>query len=134
MSFVTDIARTGGMLVGAISQAINTITDRIILPVPILPAVPVGDVLETTSDAAHAGADAVERIVDAVSGTHRTDENAARVGRRLLAEGRVEVPARVDSATMIRFRAQAPAGTDWARSAASPRVSRCTSTGAITRP
>ena len=123
MSFATDIARTGGMLVGAISQVINSITDRIVLPVPILPAVPVGDVLETSGDAAHAGADAVERIVDAIRGTHRTDENAARTGRRLLAEGRLEVPARADSATVIRFRAHPAAGTDWgARSRESARV------------
>ncbi len=113
MSFVTDIARTGGILVGAISQVINSITDRIVLPVPAMPAVPVGDVIEASGDAARAGADAIERIVDAISGTHRTDENAARVGRRLLAQARVEVPGRADSATVIRFRAQAPAGTDW---------------------
>ena len=113
MSFVTDIARTGGMLVGAISQVINSITAGIVIPIPILPPTPVGDVLEPGSDAARAGADVVERIVDSIRGTHRTDENAARAGRRLLAEGRVEVPARRDSATIVRFRAHAPAGTDW---------------------
>lgn len=113
MSFVTDIERAGGVLVGAISQVINSITGSILLPVPVLPPAPVGDVLEPGSDAARAGADAVERLVDALRGTHRTDENAARRARRLLAEGRISVPARLDSATVIHFDAHAPAGTDW---------------------
>jgi hypothetical protein len=111
------------ILVGAISQVINSITDRIVLPVPILPPAPVGDVLETTTDAARAGADAIERIVDAISGTHRSDENAARAGRRLLAQGTVDVAPRADSVSVVRFRAEAPAGTDWqARSRESARV------------
>ncbi len=123
MSFVTDISRTGGILVGAISQVINSITGSVVLPVPILPPAPVGDVLEPGSDAARTGADAVERLVDSIRGIRHTDENAARAHRRLLAEGRVDVPARMDSATVVRFRAYAPAGTSWgATSRESARV------------
>ncbi len=101
------------MLVGAISPVINSITDRIVLPVPVLPPVPVGDVLEPGGEAARAGADAIERIVDALCGTHRLDENAVRATRRVLATGRVDVAGRADSATVVRFRAHVPAGTDW---------------------
>lgn len=116
MSFITDITRAGGMLSGAISQTINTITGRVVLPIPILPAHPVGDVLEGGSDAARAGADAVERLVDAITGEARTrvDENAVRERRPLLASEQVVIDADPATATVIRFHARSN-GVDWGR-------------------
>lgn len=116
MSFVTDIARASSILAGAIAQAINSITDRVVLPISILPSAPVGEVLEPVGDAARAGADAVERIVDRLTGdgAGRVDEVAARTSRVLLASGQIVVSTRADAVATVRFTAQAR-NADWGR-------------------
>jgi hypothetical protein len=119
MSFVDDLMRASGVLLGAAAQAVNVLTGRILLPIPILPSVPVGDVLETAGSAARTGADAVERIVDLVTGdaAHRVDENAARGRRPLLLQSTVQVVDEPGAITTIAFDARVD-GVDWQRAGA----------------
>lgn len=112
MSFVTGIGHLGGVLTGMATELIDTFTNRVVLPVPILAPVPVGDVLEPIGAAARSGADMVERAMDALfGGPGRVDANEARTRRRLLAATTV-MGTGAAGVSIVQLHADA-SGTDW---------------------
>lgn len=86
MSLITNIGRIGDVLFGAAGQLVNSVTQRVTLPIPVLPPAPIGDVLELAGADARRGADLVERAVEALfGGPGRVDADAMRLQRPLLA-------------------------------------------------
>ena len=99
---------SGGFVVGAIQQLINELTGRVRLPIEALSNAPTGDVLEPRGDEQRRGADAIERIVDGLTGGRRdVDPQAARGARPLLATARVQGTG-AGGVTRLTFDADAP--------------------------
>jgi hypothetical protein len=81
---------SGGFVIGALQQLINELTGRVGVPIGPLPDTPQGDVLEPRGADARAGADAIERLVDSLTGGRKDiDPQAAREQRPLLTTVRV---------------------------------------------
>ena len=109
MSSITNI---GDWFFGVIDQVANTVTGAIPAPVGSLPNVPAGDVLEPIGAAGRSGANLVAGIVDLITGHTRSDAQAQRTARPLLAESSVSSPGG-GAVTRYRFNANLPDG-DWA--------------------
>jgi len=112
MSLIDDIGAAGGFVVGAVKQLLNAAGQRVPVDVMPLPVGPVGDLLDPRGDSQRAGADVMDDVIDALTGTrHQLDPQAARARRPLLATGRVS-GSEPGGATSIHFAADAP-GCDW---------------------
>jgi hypothetical protein len=107
-------ARTSSLLggvVGVLEQLANELLSRVAVQVGPLPDVPVGDVVDVRRGAARDAADAVEVLLDALSGRRDVDPQAARASRPLLASADVQGPP-AGSTLRLRVAATAP-DADW---------------------
>ncbi|MBC7460093.1 MAG: hypothetical protein H7287_01890 [Thermoleophilia bacterium] len=113
MSLISDITAVGGFLVGAFEQLVNAAGQRLPIDVLPLPVGPVGDVIDPRGENQRMGADVVDDIIDALTGTRRQlDPQVARAQRPLLVAARIEGSA-PGGTTTLEFDADAP-GCDWA--------------------
>lgn len=102
---------SGGFVVGAIAQLVNELTARLRVPGAPIVGVPTGDVLELAAGTARDGADAVEQLLDRLTGRRELDPQRARLERPLLARATVQTAGGA-AATHLVFDADAP-GADW---------------------
>lgn len=111
MSLITNVGRFGSVLLGAAGQLVNSVTQRVTLPIPILPPAPIGDIFEPRGADARRGADLIERAVERIfgGGPGHVDANAVRLQRPLLATTTITSDGGFQR---LHFAATA-AGSDW---------------------
>ncbi|MCW2972047.1 MAG: hypothetical protein JWN72_320 [Thermoleophilia bacterium] len=113
MSLISDITAVGGFLIGAFEQLVNAAGQRVPVDILPLPVGPVGDLIDPRGANQRMGADVVDDVIDALTGTkHQLDPQAARARRPLLATARI-AGSSAGGTTTLEFDADAP-GCDWA--------------------